>query len=181
MNWAVAAAALLLALAVDVWLGEPRARWHPVVWIGNYLGWIGQRIAPAQAARDPDFKAFVLGALAWSAGAATVYVAAWWLQHALLQLPALLAALLLGLALKPLLAWAMLQREVLAVEAALGESLDAGRQRLSWLVSRDVAALTEGQVRESAIESLAENLNDSVVAPIFWFVLFGLPLSLIHI
>ncbi|MDR7376691.1 adenosylcobinamide-phosphate synthase [Rhodoferax ferrireducens] len=175
MNWAVAAAALLLALAVDVWLGEPRARWHPVVWIGNYLGWIGQRIAPAQAARDPDFKAFVLGALAWSAGAATVCVAAWWLQHALLQLPALLAAVLLGLVLKPLLAWAMLQREVLAVEAALGESLDAGRQRLSWLVSRDVAALTEGQVRESAIESLAENLNDSVVAPIFWFVLFGLP------
>nr|WP_315427550.1 adenosylcobinamide-phosphate synthase CbiB [uncultured Albidiferax sp.] len=175
MNWAVAAAALLLALAVDVWLGEPRARWHPVVWIGNYLGWIGLRIAPAQAARDPDFKAFVLGALAWSAGAAMVCVAAWGLQHALLQLPALLAAVLLGLALKPLLAWAMLKNEVQAVEAALGESLDAGRQRLAWLVSRDVAALTEGQVRESAIESLAENLNDSVVAPIFWFVLFGLP------
>ncbi|SDP83024.1 adenosylcobinamide-phosphate synthase [Rhodoferax sp. OV413] len=175
MNWAVAAAALLLALVVDVWLGEPRARWHPVVWIGNYLGWVGQRAAPTQAARDPDFKAFVLGALAWSAGAAIVCVAAWWLQYALLQLPVLLTALLLGLALKPLLAWAMLQREVQAVEAALGESLDAGRQRLAWLVSRDVAALTEGQVRESAIESLAENLNDSVVAPIFWFVLFGLP------
>ena len=175
MNWAVPAAALLLALAVDAWLGEPPARWHPVVWIGNYLGWIGRRIAPAQEARDPDLKAFVLGALAWFAGAAMVCVAAWWLQHALLSLPTLLAALLLSLALKPLLAWAMLQREVLAVEAALGESLDAGRQRLAWLVSRDVAALTEGQVRESAIESLAENLNDSVVAPLFWFVLLGLP------
>lgn len=100
-----------------------------------------------------------------------------------MQLPAalgawpggLLAVLLLGLLLKPLLAWAMLRSEVLAVEAALGTSLDAGRQRLAWLVSRDVAALTEGQVRESAIESLAENLNDSVVAPIFWFVLLGLP------
>ncbi len=100
-----------------------------------------------------------------------------------MQLPAalgawpggLLAVLLLGLLLKPLLAWAMLKSEVLAVEAALGDSLDAGRQRLAWLVSRDVAALTEGQVRESAIESLAENLNDSVVAPIFWFVLLGLP------
>lgn len=50
-----------------------------------------------------------------------------------------------------------------------------GRERLSWLVSRDVTDLTESQVRESAIESLAENLNDSVVAPIFWFVLLGLP------
>jgi adenosylcobinamide-phosphate synthase len=58
---------------------------------------------------------------------------------------------------------------------ALGVSLDAGRARLAWLVSRDVALLSEAEVRESALESLAENLNDSVVAPIFWFVLLGLP------
>jgi adenosylcobinamide-phosphate synthase len=46
---------------------------------------------------------------------------------------------------------------------------------LRWLVSRDVTQLTDTQVRESAIETLAENLNDSVVAPLFWFVLLGLP------
>ncbi len=97
------------------------------------------------------------------------------LQWGLVQLPWLAAALLLGLALKPMLAWAMLRSEVQAVEAALGQSLDAGRQRLAMLVSRDTTTLSESEVRESAIESLAENLNDSVVAPIFWFVLFGLP------
>ncbi len=90
-----------------------------------------------------------------------------------------LAVLLLGGLLKPLLAWALLTSEVLAVEHALdatqGGSLAAGRERLRWLVSRDVAALGESQVRESAIETLAENLNDSVVAPLFWFVLLGLP------
>ncbi|MCY1540288.1 Cobalamin biosynthesis protein CobD [compost metagenome] len=69
----------------------------------------------------------------------------------------------------------MLRDEVQAVEAALGESLDAGRARLARLVSRDVSVLSEREVRESAIESLAENLNDSLVAPVFWFVLFGLP------
>jgi adenosylcobinamide-phosphate synthase len=178
-GWGVTAllpiTALLLALAIDRLLGEPPARWHPVVWIGHYLGWAGRRVAPRPPAADPDYPSFSLAALLWCAGAATVYVAAWGLQHQLLQLPPWLAALLLGLALKPLLAWAMLKNEVLAVEAALAVSLDAGRQRLAWLVSRDVAALTEGQVRESAIESLAENLNDSVVAPIFWFVLLGLP------
>ena len=48
------------------------------------------------------------------------------------------------------------------MEAALGESLQAGRARLAWLVSRDVAQLSAaGEVRQSAIESLAENLNDS--------------------
>ncbi len=172
---ATTAAALLLALAIDLCFGEPPARWHPVVWMGHYLGWTGKRVAPTTPTAGPDYKSFSLAALMWCAGAATVYIAAWFLQKQALQLSPLLAALLLGLALKPLLAWAMLKNEVLAVEAALAESLDAGRQRLAWLVSRDVAVLTEGQVRESAIESLAENLNDSVVAPIFWFVLLGLP------
>ncbi len=127
--------------------------------------------------------------LFWLTGATVVCVAAWVLQDAIMTLPkhlsnslhlhtgvaAALATALLGLVLKPLLAWSMLKSEVMAVEAALGESVQAGRERLSWLVSRDVAALTEAQVRESAIESLAENLNDSVVAPIFWFLLLGLP------
>jgi len=86
-----------------------------------------------------------------------------------------LAALVLGIVLKPLLAWRMLRDEVLAVEAALGRSLDEGRTQLARLVSRDVRSLSQEQVRESAIESLAENLNDSLVAPLFWFVLLGLP------
>ena len=69
----------------------------------------------------------------------------------------------------------MLHDEVLAVEAALQSGLPAGRARLARLVSHDTAQLTSGEVRESAIESLAENLNDSVIAPLLWFVLLGLP------
>ena len=171
------ALALLVALAVDRWWGEPRLALHPVVWMGNYLGAVGawvQRHAQQQPGQR-DWKAFWLGALVWITGAAMVSGAAWWLQSALHLLPWWAAGLGLGLLLKPLLAWAMLQSEVRAVEAALGQSLDAGRERLRWLVSRDVAQLTDTQVRESAIETLAENLNDSVVAPIFWFVLLGLP------
>lgn len=171
------ALALLVALAVDRWWGEPRLRLHPVVWMGNYLGAVGawvQRHAVQQPERR-DWKAFWLAVLVWIAGAAMVSGVAWALQAALFTLPWWAAGLGLGLALKPLLAWAMLQSEVLAVEAALGQSLDAGRERLRWLVSREVAQLSDTQVRESAIETLAENLNDSVVAPLFWFVLLGLP------
>ena len=146
-----------------------------------------------------DFKTFWLAAGVWIGGAAVVLIAAvalqWcvlaaagWLMQAMERatgpifggfVGSLLSAVLLGCLLKPMLAWAMLRSEVLAVEVALnpahGGSLAAGRERLSWLVSRDVTQLTEAQVRESAIESLAENLNDSVIAPIFWFVLLGLP------
>jgi adenosylcobinamide-phosphate synthase len=86
-----------------------------------------------------------------------------------------LHGILLGFLLKPLLAWRMLHDEVSAVERALGESLQAGRERLRRIVGREVASLSETVVRESALESLAENLNDSWVAPLFWFVVAGLP------
>ncbi|HEY8360101.1 MAG TPA: adenosylcobinamide-phosphate synthase CbiB [Ramlibacter sp.] len=170
------AAALGVALAVDRWFGEPRASRHPVVWMGRYLEVVGGRIAPPAGGPAPGpAKEFTLGMAAWLAGALVVTSVAYVLQQALLQLPVAAAALLAGLALKPLLSWRMLAEETAAVEGALADSLAAGRSRLARLVSRDVTALDEAAVRESAIESLAENLNDSVVAPVFWFVLLGLP------
>ncbi len=175
LDAAAAAVALLLALAIDRWWGEPPAALHPVVWMGRALGACGARVAPGQAT-GRDLWSFWLAALVWCALAAIVLVVSGALQWAALaHLPAWGAALALGLLLKPLLAWRMLRTEVLAVEAALGESLAAGRARLAWLVSRDVQQLDATAVRESAIESLAENLSDSVVAPLFWFVLLGLP------
>ena len=176
--WAVLlASAPALAIAIDRLLGEPPLRWHPVAWMGRWLAWAGERLAPrvGEARVLSDARVFWFAALAWCAAAAAVFALAWLFQRWVLAQPAWLAALALGLFLKPLLAWAMLHDEVLAVERALGESLDAGRAQLARLVSRDVSALSAHQVRESAIESLAENLNDSVVAPLFWFVLLGLP------
>ncbi|WP_295856447.1 adenosylcobinamide-phosphate synthase CbiB [uncultured Xylophilus sp.] len=170
------AGTLLCALAIDRLWGEPPVALHPVVWIGRYLGWAGRRIVPAEPqAREEDWGAFGLGALAWSAGAAIVLVAALLAQAALVRLPWWAALPLGALLLKPLLAWRMLRDEVAAVEAALAVSLDDGRARLARLVSRDVTRLSAVEVRESAIETLAENLNDSVVAPVCWFVLLGLP------
>ena len=166
----------VLALLIDWWLGEPPAAWHPVVWMGKALQHAGDRLAPT-APIAQDWRCFWLAALVWSALAAIIFVVTAWLQHSILALPYVyvVAPALLALLLKPMLSWRMLRSEVLAVEMALGQSLAGGRTRLSRLVSRDVTALTAEQVRESAIESLAENLNDSVVAPLFWFALLGLP------
>ena len=194
LGTAVVALAVLVALAVDHWCGEPAARWHPVVWMGRALAACGARIAPA-APDHQKFKSFWLAALAWCALAAIVLIASIALQAALLWLgsvafaplqgfgpedaqPVLIAvfsAMLLGLLLKPLLALALLQSEARAVQTALNDSLAGGRARLAWLVSRDVTHLSADEVRQSAIESLAENLNDSVVAPLFWFAIAGLP------
>ena len=175
---------LLMALWIDHRWGEPPAPVHPVMWIGCYLKACGSVIV-----RCPPALAFVLGALAWALGAILTGALAWGVQFltfwqiarfaAAPGLQSGMAAVLLGVLmawlLKSMLSWRMLRDEVGEVESALRHSLPAGRERLSWLVSRDTDTLSESEVRESAIESLAENLNDSVVAPIFWFVLFGLP------
>lgn len=180
---------LLLAWWTDKYFGEPRSTLHPVVWMGSYLQFCGSvtvRCRPAIA--------FFGGALAWSFGAVVAGALAWGLQQlwlaqlaravaspslALAMTSVLLTALMVWF-LKCMLSWRMLRSEVQAVETALQQSLQAGRERLAWLVSRDTANLNESEVRESAIESLAENLNDSVVAPIFWFVLLGLPGAAIY-
>lgn len=172
----VAPLAVLVALVVDRALGEPPARWHPVVWIGHCLSFMGRRVAPpAGTTRANAARALAGGALAWCLGAALVVLVAQALVWAMSGWPWWIQALAAGVLLKPLLAWRMLRDEVSAVEDALGGSLAAGRARLAWLVSREVGAMDATQVRESAIESLAENLNDSVVAPLFWFAIAGLP------
>ena len=197
----------LLAFGLDVVFGEPPVRLHPVVWMGQYLQWAGERIAPSVVVDVPPSEGgrhenasriaesariglsetggattvrdarrqFRLGALAWLLGAAVTTSLAWGVQGALGQLPVWLAVPLLALCLKPLFAWRMLRDLVAQVEAALGQGLQAGRDQLAYLVSRDVQRLDEAGVRESAIETLAENLSDSVVAPLLWFALLGLP------
>lgn len=197
----------LLAFGLDVAFGEPPVRLHPVVWMGQYLQWVGERIAPSVVVDAPPSRGamhanasriaerapislpetsraatvqdarrqFRLGALAWLLGAAVTTSLAWGVQGALGQLPVWLAVPLLALCLKPLFAWRMLRDLVAQVEAALGQGLQAGRDQLAHLVSRDVQRLDEAGVRESAIETLAENLSDSVVAPLLWFALLGLP------
>ena len=173
----LAAGAVVVALAADRFFGEPPARLHPVVWIGRYLGWIGLRVAPDASVmkRGVDLKSLGKGLLAWLFGAAVVAAAMLGVQALLASAPPWLAIVGTGLLLKPLLAWRMLREEVESVESALSHSLASGRERLARLVSREVAGLTAPEVRESAVETLAENLNDSVVAPLFWFAVGGLP------
>lgn len=178
LNWArnlqAGLLAVLVALLLDRLWGEPPVWLHPVVLMGKLLGWVGQAIAPRTEV-PKDFMRFCLAAIVWSVLAALFFIVYGLLQFMLGFADWWVWGLVMGVLLKPLLSWRMLKDEVLAVEAALQQSLPAGRERLSWLVSRDTTQLDAATVRESAIETLAENLSDSVIAPLFWFAVAGLP------
>lgn len=164
------AGALGLAWLLDRFGGEPRNAWHPVAWFGALAAPLGSRICGW-----PPAAAFVGGAVSWMVLLAAVLVLALLVEAWLVAMPPGLAVLLLGLALKPAFAWRMLHDEVQAVDVALVNGLADGRRQVARLCSRDVQLLDETGVREAAISTLAENLNDSVVAPLFWFVVAGLP------
>ncbi|ACO47841.1 adenosylcobinamide-phosphate synthase CbiB [Deinococcus deserti] len=157
--------ALLLALALDA-LGEPPPRWHPVVWMGNYLSWARRGWRARTSAGQLREGAVSWGLGAGMAGMAGLLAARgpWWVQ---------------GAALKPLLARKALFDAVAEVRAALvRDDLREARRLLAWhLVSRDTSQLSASEVAGAAIESLAENLSDSVVAPLLAFRVGGLPLA----
>ena len=164
---------LLLALLLDLALGEPPNRLHPTVWIGNTVA-LAERVAPGpQTAAAPQ--------LAFGAGMALLIPAAWgasaWaLSFGLLQLHPLAYLLLVAALLKTTFSVRMLHR----VAAGIGRVLTAGdiaeaRRQMSALVSRDTSQLTAGQMAAGAIESVAENITDSIVGPLLAFALFGLP------
>ena len=147
-------------------LGEPPNRYHPVAWFGRLAGTLEARFHQPSVWRGALLALFLL-ALAFGLGAGLARAAA--------GLPPAVAALLLALFLKPTFALRGLLDAVFEVERALGRSLDEGRERLARIVSRRVADLGPAEVRMAAIESLAENLSDALVAPLFSYLLLGLP------
>jgi len=173
---------IVIAMLLDWLWGEPPSQFHPVVWMGRYLAWIANKIAPRVEEKNSlqKISSFLSGFFFWCTGGFLVTALAWSIQLSVQHVDKWFAILIAGFFLNSLFSLKLLISEVTLVEQALNESLEQGRAQLKRLVSRDVSALDHKQVRESAIESLAENLNDSFVAPIFWFFVGGLPAAALY-
>ena len=173
-SWPGFFAVLLAALAFDALLGDPQWLYrlvpHPVVLLGRLIE-LGERRLndPALAGGGRLWRGLLL-TLGVIALAATVGLL---LGEALFETPGgwLLTALLAS----SLLAYRGLYDHVRAVLSALERDLDLGRIAVSRIVGRDPDRLDAAGVRRAAVESLAENFSDGVVAPAFWFAVLGLP------
>jgi adenosylcobinamide-phosphate synthase len=162
--------ALLVALAIDLAFGDPSNRYHPVAWIGRLLAagtrWLC-RGSPAALLSGGAVVTIGVAAVAGGTGA---------LVSALAARLGAGGPLLEGLALTSLLSFRGLAGAARSVAADLGRGdLPAARRSVGYhLVSRPTAGLDEGQVASATIESVAENLTDSVVAPVCFFLAGGL-------
>ncbi len=167
---------LLLALVLDRILNEPPASAHPVVWLGKLIDLLTPaRSGVAVTNRDRSYQ-FRQGAVVCVLTVAIAYISGWIVDSAIRRLPRPMALMLGAIMLKPAFAVQNLVEASLKVETRLqAGDLAGARSSLAALVSRDVNRLDPPLVAAGAIESLAENLNDSFVAPACFYLLFGLP------
>jgi adenosylcobinamide-phosphate synthase len=156
---------LVAALVVDRLIGDPHSRWHPVSLLGSFIGWWGK---PARY--SPGLQRFA-GATLWF-----VTVILFTLPFLIFTIisPWYLYLLLAPFLLKCCFAWRSLEEHTLAVVAALRDGLDSGREQVQLLVSRDTAQLGRDHILSAGYESMTENLTDSIISPLCFFVIFGL-------
>jgi adenosylcobinamide-phosphate synthase len=156
---------LWLSLAVDRIAGDPPNAFHPVAYLGRFIGWWGR---PERYPVALQRLVGILGALI----TASLFAIPFLLFD--LLAPPLLLIVAGPVLLKLCLAWRCLEEHVRAVEQALEGGMEGGREKVGYLVSRATATLDEEGVRSAAYESMTENLVDSIVSPLFFFTLFGL-------
>jgi adenosylcobinamide-phosphate synthase len=161
-----------LAIALDMLIGDPPNKFHPVAWLGGII-FAFKRISPKRGRFIPLISgiAFIL---LGSAIIGFIVLMIMKLAH-LLPLPVslIIEVFLLKLAL-PLRGLKKAANEV--YEALKEGDLNEARRLVAWhLVSRDTKSLSKGHVVSATVESVSENLADAIVGPIFWWLLGGLP------
>ncbi len=167
---------LVLALLLDRIVGDPAWLWshlpHPVVVFGKAISYFDRHLNLKRLPAEGRRRNGLLSIVVLLAGAALVG----WAVHVLFARFGLI-----GLAIEAMLVAVFLAQKSLAdhvsdvSDALRREGLDGGRRAVSRIVGRDPETLDEAGVCRAAIESLAENFSDGVVAPVIWYAIFGLP------
>lgn len=162
---------LLIGWLLDLKFGDPERLPHPIVWFGKTIA-----ICERRWNRGAHRK--LKGGLVAAGLILAVFTLTTLMDEALSALPSpfsILCLLFDTLIVFYCLAGTTLIREVRQVFLALDRSLDDGRKQVARIVGRDTSELSAQEVRTAALETLAENLSDGVVAPLFWFALLGVP------
>ena len=164
-------AIFILALILDIAFGEPPNTWHPVAWLGKLIFWeINQ--APSQG----KIRQLVFGVGVVILTMAVVTSAAYFLLFYIQELNLWLSMVVSAILLKFTFSFHGLRQAAKEIRKfLLKDNLSGARLSLQSLVSRETVNLNKSQVVAATVESVAENSCDSFIAPLFYFILLGVP------
>ena len=165
MDWLFVILPLLLGWFLDLLIGDPAWLPHPVVGYGKMISFGEHRLNKGTHRK-------LKGALMAIVLISMVFAVAYFGLSILPPFGRVGVDLIL---IFYCLAGTTLIREVRQVFLALDRSLDEGRKQVARIVGRDTSELSAQEVRTAALETLAENLSDGVIAPLFWFAILGIP------
>ncbi|MGN1375321.1 MAG: adenosylcobinamide-phosphate synthase CbiB [Prevotella sp.] len=160
--------AVLTGWCADRLLGDPAWLPHPVVMFGRLIAF-GEKKLNKGSWRRTKGAVLAIGLVL------SVFVVTGIVEHLLYSFNQYCMLAFDAIIIFFCLAGKTLSREVRDVFLALDCSLEKGRRQVARIVGRDTSRLSGNEVRTAALETLAENLSDGVVAPLFWFVLLGVP------
>ena len=160
--------ALLIGWILDVVFGDPVRLPHPVVWFGRMIAFGEKRLNSGGHRK-------LKGGLMAVALIALVFGISWLVRWWLMGLNSWIVLVLDAIIVFYCLAGTTLIKEVRDVFLALDRSLEEGRAQVARIVGRDTSDLSAQEVRTAALETLAENLSDGVIAPLFWLAVLGTP------
>lgn len=159
---------LLVGWFLDLIFGDPSRLPHPIVWFGKAIAFFEHRLNKGSHRK-------LKGALVAIGLISFVFVATSFLISSFSFLIPHFSFLISALLIFFCLAGTTLIREVREVFLAVDRSLEEGRKQVARIVGRDTTELSAQEVRTAALETLAENLSDGVIAPLFWFAILGVP------
>ncbi|MDE6342688.1 MAG: adenosylcobinamide-phosphate synthase CbiB [Muribaculaceae bacterium] len=167
MDFIISITPLVIGWILDLLFGDPERLPHPVVWFGKAISRLEHLFNKGsnrkiKGAVVSIFLIVVVFALTWLL--LRLLSSVWWLDIALQS--ALVFYCLAG---------TTLIREVRMTFSAVDESLESGRRQVGRIVGRDTSRLSAREIRIAALETLAENLSDGVIAPLFWYAVLGVP------
>jgi adenosylcobinamide-phosphate synthase len=162
------ALSLFIGWVLDLLFGDPQRLPHPVVWFGKVIAACEHRLNSGKYRK-------LKGALTALGLIIATFAFVWLLRSLLLDFNKVLLLFLDVILIFYCLAGTTLIREVRQVFLAVDRSLEEGRAQVARIVGRDTSELSAQEVRTAALETLAENLSDGVVAPLFWLALLGVP------
>ena len=163
---------LLVGWFLDLIFGDPSKLPHPIVWFGKSIAFFEHHLNKGSHRK-------LKGALVAIGLIVSVFVITYLIRHYLNLLPSITGRgwgwVFDSIFVFFCLAGTTLIREVREVFLAVDRSLEEGRQQVARIVGRDTTELSAQEVRTAALETLAENLSDGVIAPLFWFAILGVP------